>query len=373
MKWFRLSHSLQAVILLNTFQIRTILLLVLAAGLFAFAGCSSAPPPAPVPLARQKAQFSSETAQKLSQNKNWIAAEREWKNAENLWSLLYDTTNQAVALHNLAQTHRALDHPESAKSLLEKAALLNQEIKQTNTWWKNQLAIAQVEREQQWTEAYLDRLTVLSKLPKPDATLVLGLYFNEQALANQQLTNFSVSQGFYNQAETIFLKEKYLEGLVAVWANRALLFHAQTNHLQSLNAWRKSLDFAQNLGDTHRIAQALSGIAQSYIALNLNMTEAEKLLKTSAQNYGYLREYNKQISVLMLLYQTKQSQNQNVIETQNLLAKAHEEFASSLERGAKLDLARGHYESAAQLWSILNQPQNTQKAQEGVRRCTRKP
>jgi len=345
------------------------LMAAIMAGLFGFLGCSSAPPPAPVPMARQQAQFSAETAQKLSQNRNWAAAEKEWQHAASLWSLLYDSTNQAIALHNLAQTHRALEQPESARALLEKAAALNLECKQTNAWWRNQLAIAQIEREQPWTESYLQRLSTLSKLPKPDAPRVLGLYFNEQALANYQQTNYTASHTFYNQAEALFLKEQYHEGLAAVWANRAQLLHAETNHALAQNAWRQALNISQTMGDASGVSRALVGLAQAYIAGNTHLAESEKLLQVSGQNYGYLRQFRDQIYVLKLLCQLKEIQKQSLSDAQTLLAKAHEAYAASLEKGAKKDLARRQYEAAAQLWSVLNQPQAAQKAQEGIHRC----
>src|SRR5258708_22506329 len=108
-------------------------------------GCSTAKPLPPAPVAVSRAERTAEQAAKLSESQNWPAAAQEWKLAAERFGLLNNQTREAVALHNLAQAQHELGHAVPARRLLEEAASLNKKLGRTNEWWRNKIALLQLE------------------------------------------------------------------------------------------------------------------------------------------------------------------------------------------------------------------------------------
>ena len=59
--------------------------------------------------------------------------------------LLLHEAGEAVALHNLAQARRELGSEDEARLQLESASAINQRLGRTNEWWRNQIALLQIE------------------------------------------------------------------------------------------------------------------------------------------------------------------------------------------------------------------------------------
>src|SRR5262245_24110335 len=78
-------------------------LLALSWVVFAGFGCSSTPPPAPVPAAVLEARHSAAEAARFMEMGQWQAAAEEWQRASGLFALLNDLPGRAVALHNQGQ------------------------------------------------------------------------------------------------------------------------------------------------------------------------------------------------------------------------------------------------------------------------------
>src|SRR5882672_9075852 len=146
----------------------------------ALAGCRSAAPRPPAAPAVTVAERAESQAQKLSdQGQNWPAAAHAWQLAADRFSLLNDLAGEAVALHNLAQAQGEMDQLDEAQKNLERATSLNQKIGQTNEWWRNQIALLQIEGRSGQTAALQSRFASLT--PQAEhlrSSALRGLFLN---------------------------------------------------------------------------------------------------------------------------------------------------------------------------------------------------
>src|SRR3989440_3214017 len=150
----------------------------------ALPGCRSAPPPAPPPPAVSMAERAEQQALKISsQDQNWPAAARAWQLAADRYALLNDVPRQAMALHNLAQAERQTGQIAKAGENLEQASKLNEHIGNTNQWWRNQIALLQIEAESKQIDQLKSRFEKLLPLAAQirDRSIT-GLFLNELAL-----------------------------------------------------------------------------------------------------------------------------------------------------------------------------------------------
>jgi hypothetical protein len=100
--------------------------------------------------------------------------------AADRFSLLNDRAREAVALHNLAQAEREMDDTTNALKHLTQAASLNERAGRTNAWWRDQIALLQVEAESAQTQALKSRpqLPPLEEAkPGPDHSGIVGGVF----------------------------------------------------------------------------------------------------------------------------------------------------------------------------------------------------
>jgi len=265
-------------------------LLPSAFSLFLLAACSSAPPPPVLPAAVAQANHAAETAQKLSANENWSAATREWQNAADRYRLLNDRANEAIALHNLGQAHRAIGDLNRAHALLEQAADLNQQLGHGNEGWRNQIALLQVESQAKQAAALDARFAKLTSSPPPDSQPQLqGLFFNELGLWHQRRGDLAKADEAFHQASQTFAKAGGRHGSAVVLANRARLDEAQRKFADALEKWGEARARFEALADPPGIAASLAGEGHVLLAAGQNLPAAETLLRRASESFRTLK------------------------------------------------------------------------------------
>jgi tetratricopeptide (TPR) repeat protein len=283
-------------------------LLLLSLG---FAGCTSTPPPASVPPLAAEAQRQAQTAGELSQMQNWPAAVRAWQQTADLYALLNDRPHEAAAWHNLAQAKSELGAYAEARSILEHAAVLNLETKNTNQWWRNQIALLQVEAkveplslDQRFTQLEL----VFSGLASPE---LRGYYLNELGLWQLRQRKFAAAEAAFQQAETSFGHDRNPLNLAVVEANYAWLRECQTNFIAARNQWQQALDRFEAMADARGIAAALAGLGRVALAEKQDYSSAERYLRRAVQNYRLLRMHTELTATLVSLRDCLTAQNKS--------------------------------------------------------------
>jgi tetratricopeptide (TPR) repeat protein len=275
-----------------------------------FAGCSSAKPPPPVPPVVQQASHFADNAAKQSAQQNWAGAVKAWQQALEQFRLVDDRTHEAVALHNLAQAQRELNQLDSAHELLEQAAALNLGLGRTNDWWRNQIALLQIE-------------TLIGKGEQPDRRLeelapqvasvneqrVRGLYLIELGRAQQRAGKSTEALQQFNSAEALFQKTRDQSGLAAVAANRAQFFAAQNDFSNALSEWDRALAQYQKLADVGGLARSLAGKGTTLLEAKQDLAAAEDLLRRASGNFQALKMTKERIAALRGLEQVLRAQN----------------------------------------------------------------
>ena len=284
-----------------------VLLLSSAAAATFLAGCSSTKPPAPAPPALSLAEHTAAQAAKLSQAQNWPAAAREWRRAADRFSLLNDEAGEAVALHNLAQAQRELGKGEEARLLLESASAINQRLGRTNDWWRNQIALLQIESHHPETSPSRFA-TLLPKMTQLQDRSTRGLFLNELGLWQTQQTRFSDAEDSFAQADEQFRAVNDPSGRAAVQANQAQLKEEQKNYGEAARLWRVALDKFESLADAQGIARSLSGQGRSLLFAQTDLPRAEELLRRATHNFHLLRSPHEEAASRSLWVECRRAQ-----------------------------------------------------------------
>ena len=254
------------------------------------AGCASRKPPPPLPASVAVAQRTAAQASRFSQSQNWKSAARDWRLAADRYAALNDRANEAVALHNLAQAQKGLGALAAAHQVFEQAARLNEELGRTNEWWRNQIALLQVEALLKQTRSLDARFQQLApstvRIADPS---VRGIFLNEQGLWRQSEGNLEMAGEAFRQAEQAFLVAKDESGVATVLANRAGLEHQRKNYPEAIDAWRAALAKFERLGDARGIARALAGEGGALLSARRDLKVAEDLLRRAARNYRTMK------------------------------------------------------------------------------------
>ena len=265
-------------------------------------GCSTAQTLPPTPVAVSRADRTAEQAAKLSESQNWPAAAQEWKLAAERFGLLNDQAREAVALHNLAQAQRELGHAVPARRLLEEAASLNQKLGRTNEWWRNQIALLQLEALSADAAALRARFEKLAPVAEHLADRsVRGLFLNELGLWRQTQGDFTNAAACFLEAGRLYARGADPVGHAIVTANLARCFEARKNPEEALRFWRLALGEFERLADPHGIACALAGTGRSQLAAQRDLPAAEELLRRAARNYRLLQRVSDARTTLELL------------------------------------------------------------------------
>jgi len=262
-------------------------------------GCRSAPPPAPVPAARLQAMRVAENAARLSQAENWTAAIFEWQTAADRFALLNDRTNEAVAWHNLGQAQRETGDYQPAHIALERASAMNRALGLTNAWWRNQLALIQLEDALGNTNGAAARIQLLQANRAPDN--LQGYFLNELGRHQSDAGEFSAAQSSLNQARQAFERTQDQPGLAAIAVNRALLSVRQKQYSPALAEWQRARSVYETLADPLGIARTLLGEGQTLLEAGLDPLKAEALLRHAARNYATLHHPREQERALASL------------------------------------------------------------------------
>jgi len=283
--------------------------------LFAMAfgpGCTSAKPPATAPPAVSMAGRAAAQAAKLSQNQHWSAAAREWRLAADDFALLNDRAREAIALHNLAQAQRELGQLEDARRLLEQAATLNEKFERTNEWWRNQIALLQLEAQSGQTNSLNARF---EQLASPSSRLkdrsLRGLFLNELGLWELRQHHLTKAERAFLQAEEQFQAVHDAPGIATLLANRAQLYEEQKDFPAAINAWRLALSKFEALADPPGITRALAGQGRALLEAQKDLPLSEDLLRQAARNFRTLQAQSDLEVTLELLVQCLNAQGKS--------------------------------------------------------------
>jgi tetratricopeptide (TPR) repeat protein len=265
-------------------------------------GCSTAQTLPLAPVAVSRAERTAEQAAKLSESQNWPAAAQEWKLAAERFGLLNDQAREAVMLHNLAQAQRELGHAVPARRLLEEAASLNKQLGRTNEWWRNQIALLQLEALNADAATLRARFEKLAPVAEHLADRsVRGMFLNELGLWRQTQGDFTNAAACFLEAGRLFARSADPAGHATVTANLARCFEARKNPEEALRFWRLALGEFERMADPHGIAYALAGEGRSQLAAQRDLPAAEELLRRAARNYRILQCASETRTTLELL------------------------------------------------------------------------
>ncbi len=248
------------------------------------------------------AERAEEQAAKIFAQHNWPAAARAWQVAVDHSSLLNDLGGEAVALHNLAQTERELAQDAEAQKHLEQAARLNEKLGRASEWWRNQIALLQLEAQFKETAPLKNRFAKLFPLaPALHDRSIQALFLNEVGLWQKSQGEAAKAEKAFAEAEQNFKAVKDSVGLATISANRAELYEEQKNYSAAIAAWKEALAGFQALADPPHITQSLLGEGRTLLTANVDLPAAEDLLRRAARNYQLLQKPQKAQAALVLL------------------------------------------------------------------------
>jgi tetratricopeptide (TPR) repeat protein len=191
-------------------------------GLLLLTGCRSTKPPPAEPVHVEEAQRAAAQAGKFSAEENWTAAAKQWQLTADLYFLLNDRTNAAIALHNVGQAHRATGDFKSAEDTLMEAANINEELSRPKEWFQNYLGLTQVAANAGNTNAVAQRLEALARrVGQVDDAQLKGTFHNEVGLWRIEQRRFSEAAEALQRAANYFKEAKDRHGMATVLANQA--------------------------------------------------------------------------------------------------------------------------------------------------------
>ena len=254
-------------------------------------GCRSAKAPPPTPQAVSVATRLTTQAETLSQQQNWPAAAEEWKKSAEQFGLLNNLPQQAIALHNQGEAEQEQGHGEGARKLFNAAAELNQKTGRDSEWWRNQIALLQVDaglanRSQDLEKRFEELLPKSKNLNQP---LLLALFQNEVGLWHMHKKDWKDAETAFVSAEKNFQQVQNAVGIAATLANRALLAEATEQFASAESLWRDALSRHEKLSAPAGIARSLAGIGRSLLKQQNKLSESEDFLRRAANNFAVLK------------------------------------------------------------------------------------
>ena len=266
-----------------------IIIFIFAAGLFA--ACRSAKPPPPKPVHVDEAQRAASQAAKLTEEENWGGAVRQWGLAADLYFLLNDRTNAAIALHNQGQAYRAGGDFQSAEKVLLDAAKINQELGLAEPSFRNYLALAQIAAYTGDSKAVTERLEALSqRVGDIDDAALKGTFHTEVGLWRLEQRRFAEAVEAFDRAATYFADAKDKFGSATIVAHRAKVYERQGNYPAAMDSWQAALGDFETLAHPQGIAHALTGLGRTLLLANQDLPQAESLLRRAVRNFSTLKK-----------------------------------------------------------------------------------
>jgi tetratricopeptide (TPR) repeat protein len=267
---------------------RRVYLLIFATALI---GCRSAKPPAPVPAPVAIAQRDADQAAKLTAAGNWSGAAGSWERAVSDYRLLNDRTNEAIALHNLGEAREQLGDLDAARRLLEEASAINSTLKADDQWWRNQVALLQVEAKANETNALRERFERLdARSGNLKNNTLRALYVNERGLWHSRNGDYQKAGSDLAEALRFFQAANNNPGIAAVVANQALLLERQANFQAAAGKWKEALTRFEGMANPLGIAISMLGRGRSLQQAKQNLEEARGLLERASRNFRVLHQ-----------------------------------------------------------------------------------
>ena len=228
-------------------------------------------------------------AQGLSEQQNWPAAVAEWRKAADDASLLNDRTNEAIALHNLAQAQRQLHDYEGAITNGLAAAAANEKLGRKEEWWRNQILLLQLEAvaTNHSPEKRFEELQ--PRLQEVGDRSLRGAFWNELALWQQKGGENERAAETFGRAQSEYEATKDSAGIATVIANRAKLMEEQGQLEPALRAWTDALTRFEQLADPDGIAHSLAGHGRTLLEAKKDLPIAEDELRRAARNFRNLK------------------------------------------------------------------------------------
>jgi len=289
--------------------------LLSASAILLLTACSSTKPPKPLPPAVESADRSASQAAKLSAQGNWEAAAKQWQSALDHYRLLNDRTNEAIALHNLAEARQQTGDFDAAHSLLESAASLNSTLKNDDQWWRNQITLLQVEAQSGRSNELASRLEKLGPLSRPLQNRTLkGLFLNELGLWHSKTSDFDRAANDFTEALQLFRADKNETGAGTVLANQALLLERQTKFGDAAQAWSLAQKTFETLANPMGIAVSMAGRGRSLLEAQQDLPQAEDFLRRAAQNFRVLQARQQAEDATQLLKKSFQAQGKDTAD-----------------------------------------------------------
>jgi tetratricopeptide (TPR) repeat protein len=219
---------------------------------------------------------------------NWTAAAQAWERSARRYQLLNQLTNLAVAWHNEGVARRELGELTEARRLLERAAMLNDELGETNAWWRNQISLLQLEQVSAPRNA-VQRFNLIqgARLSPSDPELVALLAHEEARLALTQ-GRLQDAAAALDRAEAGFEAVNHRKGRAAVTVTRARLYRQQGDLGESEQAWRSALEQYEAMAYPRGITVGLAGLGSCLAAQGDRLGEAASLLERAIDNFRSL-------------------------------------------------------------------------------------
>ena len=248
------------------------------------------------------AERADSQAMKLSLQENWAAAAGAWQQAADRYSLLNDRRGEAVALHNLAQAERALNQGAKAHDHLEEAAKLNRTDGRMDEWWRNQIALLQLEASSENGETASNRVqTLLPMVASLRDRSLAGVFRNELGLWQQKQGDLNDAEKSFAAAEEDFKAAKDAIGLATIAVNRAELYGQRKNFTAAIASWKEALAKFEALKNPPGIARSLAGEGRALLMARQDLPQAEDLLRRASRNYRLLQKPQEEQATLELL------------------------------------------------------------------------
>lgn len=250
-------------------------------------GCASRAPEEPPPRALADADRLARQAAQLQAAQNWPGAASWWQRAALQFQMLHQPVPLAVAWHNEAVCRRELGQWEEARTLLEDAAALNERTGQTNAWWRNQLALVQLEATVPDASPVPRLNRLLPRRTEPDQP-VQAILAHEAARSLLGQMDAQAALRELAGAELLFTRLHDAQGLAAVRLTQARAQVQLGDPVAAEAAWRDALQRFQALGNLPGIALSMAGLGSTLADGEDRVGEAEWLLSQAIENLGNL-------------------------------------------------------------------------------------
>ena len=265
-------------------------------------GCVSNNPPAPRSQAVQRAEAAEEAARRHSQNGHWSAAAAAWRQAADRYALLNARSREAAAWHNLAIAQKHLRDLDAASEASRKAAALNKSLDREQEWWRNQIALLQINAlrpSPQDLDLQFTQLIPRTTAIKDPATH--GLFLNEWGLWLWRQGDYDAAHAKFDLAMARFQEAEHAPGKASVLANQALVLESEKRFAEAGDTWQTALRQFESLGDPRGIATSMAGLGRSTLAADPSSKHALDLLHRAARNFQLLDLSEQQAQVEALL------------------------------------------------------------------------